>query len=143
MITYKILEQTDNNGIKTTKIEFEYNGATHQVDIPHFRPKTEGEIEVGIINRINSEIAAIEANEISEAIQLEIGIEKEASIIQLAPSDDSTYVGYTIEELNQKLALLSAEYNIIQEKISQGQNNLTNNSADYDLVIAELVKRSE
>ena len=79
MITYKITaERNDDNGIKTTTIAFEYNNEIHQVDVPHFRPTTLEDIEIGIINR--------------------------------------TYSGYTSDELNQKLALLSEEYNQIQEK---------------------------
>ncbi len=142
MITYKITsERNDDNGIKITTIEFDYKNETHQVDVPHFRPTTLEEIEIGIINRINSEISAIDASEVSSALSVELNVDKDAVLLNSIVSEDLTYVNYTIEELNQKLALLSEGYNQIQNRIMQAQSDLSANSADYDLVIAELLKR--
>lgn len=142
-MTYKIVSQQDSvDGTKNTTIEFEYKDISRRVIVPHFRPRSQEEIVISIINRINSEIQAIDASEVSKSIQMEIDIEKEVSILSQIELNDETYSSYTSEELNQKLSLLSEEYNIIQEKILQGQSELSNNSIEYDLVIVELLKRS-
>lgn len=136
-MTYTITAiRDDENGTKTTTVEFVYNSETIVVDVPHFRPSSEAEIEVGITNRINSEIQAVEATLKSKNIILEIGVTKEATVLsQTEVADDSTYSTYTVAELNQKLSLLSDEYSSLQSK-------LVENATDYDLVIAELLKRS-
>lgn len=38
-----------------TLIEFEFNGETHQVNISHFNPKDENEIQASVERRIEQE----------------------------------------------------------------------------------------
>lgn len=47
----------------TTLVEYEYNGVTYQVSIPHFNTQTQEEINLGIENRIQSEINNLQIEE--------------------------------------------------------------------------------
>lgn len=140
-MNYTITSKLVQDEIVNTTVEFEYKGLTRTVDVAHFRPRTEADIENGIINRINSEMVRIDAIEATGDIVLDLNVQKTLNV--LAPIDGpNPFAAYTTEELDQKLSLLSADYNTISQKIAEAQAELADNSAQYDLVIAELLNRN-
>jgi hypothetical protein len=139
-MNYKITNKLIQDELVNTTVEFEYKGQTRTVDVSHFRPRTESDIENGIVNRINSEMVKIDAIELTSGIQLELNVEKTLTI--LTPNYNvNPFANFTTEELNQKLNLLSIEYNTIKEKLTEAQAELADNSAQYDLIIEELKNR--
>jgi uncharacterized surface protein with fasciclin (FAS1) repeats len=106
----------------------------------HFRPKNVNDIENGIVNRISSEISTIDAIELTNTLQLELNVEKDLTVF-IPNNEANPFSNFTTEELNQKLSLLSADYNTISQKISVAQAELASNSAEYDLIIEELKNR--
>jgi hypothetical protein len=137
---YTIISDLIQDDFRNTTVEFDYKGQTRIVDVPHFRPKGDADIENGIVNRINSEMIKIDAAELNNTIQLELNVEKTLTVF--TPSEEvNQFADFTTEELNQKLNLLSADYNTINQKISEAQAELADNSAQYDLVIEELKNR--
>ena len=139
-MNYKITNKLIQDELVNTTVEFDYKGQTRTVDISHFRPKDESDIENGIVNRINSEMIKIDAIEVTSTIQLELNVEKNLAVF--TPSEEiNPFTNFTTEELNQKLNLLSADYDTINQKITEAQAELSDNSAQYDLVIEELKNR--
>lgn len=139
-MNYKITNKLIQGELVNTTVQFEYKGQTRTVDVSHFRPKGEIDIENGIVNRINSEMVKIDAIEVTSGIQLELNVEKTLTVFTTS-EEINPFANFTTEELNQKLNLLSLEYNTISQKITEAQNELSENSNQYDLVIEELVKR--
>lgn len=139
MITYKITSVTDLDSTKITSVEFDYNGP-RTVEVAHFRPSSMMDIEVGIMNRINSEIASIDAAVVSAGIVVDTNVEKTAPVLAEVVGTNP-YSDFTDDELSVKLGLLSAEYDTIQARIDAAGEELAANSAEYDLIIDELIKR--
>ena len=54
-MTYKILNTQANEETITTTVEYNFDGVVVTVDIPHFMPQSELDIETGILNRAASE----------------------------------------------------------------------------------------
>jgi len=137
---YTITATQSQEDILTTTVQFEYKDVQREVNVSHFRPKTEEDIELGIVNRINSEIIKIDAIEVKNSIEVELNTEKTLNVF--TPSEESNpFEEFTSQDLVQKLAILSLEYTDIQVRITEAQNELSENSAEYDLIIAELVSR--
>ncbi len=137
---YTITATQSQEDVLTTTVQFEYKDVQREVNVSHFRPKTEEDIELGIVNRINSEMVKIDAIEVKNSIELELNTEKTLNVF--TPSEEiNPFEAFTSQDLVQKLAILSLEYTDIQTRITEAQIELTQNSNQYDLVIAELVKR--
>jgi uncharacterized surface protein with fasciclin (FAS1) repeats len=137
---YKIIQKEIQGDIVNTVVEFDYKGQTRTVSVMHFRPKNVNDIENGIVNRISSEISTIDAIELTNTLQLELNVEKDLTVF-IPNNEANPFSNFTTEELNQKLSLLSADYNTISQKISEAQAELASNSAEYDLIIEELKNR--
>jgi hypothetical protein len=67
-MTYKIISTRQFNETLITTVEFDFNGKLHTVDIPHFMPQSQEEIEQTIINASQSELAKLQAIENIEAL---------------------------------------------------------------------------
>ena len=66
-MTYKITSTRQADITLMTTVEYNFDGVLHTIEIPHFMPKTEAEIEQNIINAAQSELARLQA---IESIQL-------------------------------------------------------------------------
>jgi hypothetical protein len=62
-MTYKILSTRQADITLITTVEYNLDGTIVTVDIPHFMPKSQEEIEQNIINRAASEVARIQAEQ--------------------------------------------------------------------------------
>lgn len=77
-MTYKILSTRQAEEILFTTVEYNFNGDIHTIEVGHFMPNSETEIETNIVNRASSEIARIAAtNTVATLIEgIVIGEEK-------------------------------------------------------------------
>jgi hypothetical protein len=57
-----------------TTVEFDFNGKLHTVDIPHFMPQSQEEVEQTIINASQSELAKLQAIENIETLVSNLAI---------------------------------------------------------------------
>jgi hypothetical protein len=62
-MTYKILSSRQADITLITTVEYNLDGTIVTVDIPHFMPKSQEEIEQNIINRAASEVARLQAEQ--------------------------------------------------------------------------------
>lgn len=60
-MTYKILSTRQVDITLFTTVEYNFNGVLHTIEIPHFMPKSQAEIEQNIINAAQSELARLQA----------------------------------------------------------------------------------
>ena len=60
-MTYKITSTRQADITLITTVEYNFDGVLHTIEIPHFMPKTEAEIEQNIINAAQSELARLQA----------------------------------------------------------------------------------
>jgi hypothetical protein len=68
-MTYKILSSRQADITLITTVEYNLDGTIITVEVPHFMPKSQAEIEQNIINRAATEVARIRAEqEISNLI---------------------------------------------------------------------------
>jgi hypothetical protein len=67
-MTYKIISTRQFNETLITSVEFNFDGKLHIVDIPHFMPNSQEDIEQTIINASQSELAKLQAIENIESI---------------------------------------------------------------------------
>jgi hypothetical protein len=68
-MTYKILSSRQADITLITTVEYNLDGTIITVEVPHFMPKSQAEIEQNIINRAATEVARIQAEqEISNLI---------------------------------------------------------------------------
>ena len=79
-MTYKILNTQANEETITTTVEYNFDGVMVTVDIPHFMPQSESDIETGILNRAVSELRKLDATEFNKTLLLNIPIGEEKSI---------------------------------------------------------------
>lgn len=69
MTTYKTLNVSQIDEIVITKVEYTIDGEVVIVDVQHFAPKTQEDIDTGIANRAISEKVKIQNREIAEQIK--------------------------------------------------------------------------
>lgn len=79
-MTYKITATRQADITLFTTIEYNFDGVLHTIEIPHFMPKTEAEIEQNIINAAQSELARLQALESIQALIPTIPINEEKPI---------------------------------------------------------------
>ena len=79
-MTYKIISTRQSNETLITTVEFDFNGNLHTVDIPHFMPQSQEEVEQTIINASQSELAKLQAIENIEALVLNLAINETKTI---------------------------------------------------------------
>lgn len=75
-MTYKIISKENIDDILKTTIQFEYDSNEIVVEVSHFRPSTLEDVELGIQNRIASEVSKIEAVKLINQIIIPINEEK-------------------------------------------------------------------
>jgi len=79
-MTYKIISTSTLDETITTTVEYNFDGTIVTVDIPHFMPQNEADIETGILNRAMSERRRLDATELNKTILLNIPIGEEKPI---------------------------------------------------------------
>lgn len=79
-MTYTILNTSTLDETITTTVEYNFDGVIVTVDIPHFMPQNESDIETGILNRAMSEKRKLDATELNKTILLNIPIGEEKPI---------------------------------------------------------------
>lgn len=79
-MTYTILSTSTLDETITTTVEYNFNGTLVTVDIPHFMPQSETDIETGILNRAMSEKRKLDATELNKTILTSIVIGEEKPI---------------------------------------------------------------
>lgn len=79
-MTYKITATRQADITLITTVEYNFDGVLHTIEIPHFMPKTEAEIEQNIINAAQSELARLQALESIQALIPTIPINEEKPI---------------------------------------------------------------
>jgi len=79
-MTYKILSTQANEETITTTVEYNFDGVIVTVDIPHFMPQNEADIETGILNRAASEKRKLDSIELNKTILTSIIIGEEKPI---------------------------------------------------------------
>jgi hypothetical protein len=79
-MTYTILSTSTLDETITTTVEYNFDGTIVTVDIPHFMPQSESDIETGILNRAVSEKRRLDATELNKTILLNIPIGEEKPI---------------------------------------------------------------
>lgn len=79
-MTYKILKTTVNGDTINTEVEYNLDGAIVTVNIPHFMPQGEGDIETGILNRAASEKRKLDAEALNKRLASSITVGEEKPI---------------------------------------------------------------
>lgn len=79
-MTYKILNTKVVGEHITTEVEYNFEGTIVTVDIFHFMPETQAEIEQNILNRAYSEKRKLDAITFNETLVTEIVIGEEKPI---------------------------------------------------------------
>jgi hypothetical protein len=79
-MTYKITSTRQADITLITTVEYNFDGVLHTIEIPHFMPKTEAEVEQNIINAAQSELARLQALESIQAIIPTLPINEEKPI---------------------------------------------------------------
>ena len=80
IMTYKITSTRQADITLITTVEYNFDGVLHTIEIPHFMPKTEAEIEQNIINAAQSELARLQALESIQALIPTLPINEEKPI---------------------------------------------------------------
>ena len=80
MMTYKIIEVTQFEETIFTLVEYNFDGTIIVVNIPHFMPNNNDEIELGITNRALSEKRKLDAISINNSLVNNIIIGEEKPI---------------------------------------------------------------
>lgn len=77
-MTYKILNTKVVNEHVVTEVEYNFNGTIVNLEVFHFMPKSQSEIEQNIINRAYSEKERLDSINFNENLitQITIGEEK-------------------------------------------------------------------
>jgi len=60
-MTYKILNTSVNGETITTTVEYDFDGTILTIDVAHFMPQSQQDIETGIINRAITEKKRLDA----------------------------------------------------------------------------------
>lgn len=79
-MTYKITATRQADITLITTVEYNFDGVLHTIEIPHFMPKTEAEVEQNIINAAQSELARLQALESIQALIPTLPINEEKPI---------------------------------------------------------------
>jgi hypothetical protein len=79
-MTYKIIETRQADITLITKVEYNFDGVISTVDVPHFMPKSQAEIEQNIINAAQGELAKLNAIQQIEALLPTLPINEEKQI---------------------------------------------------------------
>ena len=79
-MTYKITSTRQADITLITTVEYNFDGVLHTIEIPHFMPKTEAEIEQNITNAAQSELARLQALESIQALIPTLPINEEKPI---------------------------------------------------------------
>ena len=79
-MTYKITSTRQADITLITTVEYNFDGVLHTIEIPHFMPKSQAEIEQNIINAAQSELARLQALENIQALIPTISINEEKPI---------------------------------------------------------------
>ena len=79
-MTYKILNTKGVGEHITTEVEYNFDGTIVTVDIFHFMPETQAEIEQNILNRAYSEKRKLDAIALNETLITEITVGEEKPI---------------------------------------------------------------
>ena len=79
-MTYKIISTRQADITLITTVEYNFDGVLHTIEIPHFMPKSQAEIEQNIINAAQSELARLQALESIQALIPTIPINEEKPI---------------------------------------------------------------
>jgi len=79
-MTYKITSTRQADITLITTVEYNFDGVLHTIEIPHFMPKTEAEVEQNIINAAQSELARLQALESIQALIPTLPINEEKPI---------------------------------------------------------------
>ena len=79
-MTYKITSTRQADITLITTVEYNFDGVLHTIEIPHFMPKSQAEIEQNIINAAQSELARLQALESIQAIIPTLPINEEKPI---------------------------------------------------------------
>lgn len=79
-MTYKITSTRQADITLITTVEYNFDGVLHTIEIPHFMPKSQAEIEQNIINAAQSELARLQALDSIQALIPTIPINEEKPI---------------------------------------------------------------
>ena len=79
-MTYKILSTKVAGEHITTEVEYNFDGTIITVDIFHFMPESQAQIEQNILNRAHSEKRKLDAIALNETLITEITIGEEKPI---------------------------------------------------------------
>jgi len=79
-MTYKIISTRVNDETITTEVEYNFDGAIVIVDVAHFAPQNESDIETGILNRALGEKKKLDAIEFNKTFITTITIGEEKTI---------------------------------------------------------------
>ena len=79
-MTYKITSTRQSDITLITTVEYNFDGVLHTIEIPHFMPKSQAEIEQNIINAAQSELARLQALESIQALIPTLPINEEKPI---------------------------------------------------------------
>ena len=79
-MTYKITATRQADITLITTVEYNFDGVLHTIEIPHFMPKSQAEIEQNIINAAQSELARLQALESIQALIPTLPINEEKPI---------------------------------------------------------------
>jgi hypothetical protein len=79
-MTYKITLTRQADITLITTVEYNFDGVLHTIEIPHFMPKSQSEIEQNIINAAQSELARLQALESIQALIPTLPINEEKPI---------------------------------------------------------------
>lgn len=79
-MTYKIIETRQADITLITKVEYNFDGVISTVEVPHFMPKSQAEIEQNIINAAQGELARLNAIQQIEALLPTLPINEEKPI---------------------------------------------------------------
>lgn len=69
MNTYKILEVSQIDETVITKVEYTFGKEVVIIDVSHFAPKSQEDIDIGISNRALSELSKMENIKIAEDVK--------------------------------------------------------------------------
>ena len=79
-MTYKITSTRQADITLMTTVEYNFDGVISTIEIPHFMPKSEAEIEQNIINAAQSELARLQAIESIQSLIPTLPINEEKPI---------------------------------------------------------------
>jgi len=97
-MTYKILNTQANEETITTTVEYNFDGVVVTVDIPHFMPQSELDIETGILNRAASEKRKLDSTEFNKTLLLNIPIGEEKPIQDIIELNKTTLSSIIVGE---------------------------------------------